>query len=68
VLRRPAIAEAVAIHPTVTLFLPREHFLQTVRAHPMVLVDLYELAARRDEETSAQADVEAADLDESILV
>jgi cAMP-dependent protein kinase regulator len=68
VLRRPAIAEAVANHPTVTLFLPREHFLQTVRAHPMVLVELYELAARRDEETSAQAEVEAADLDESILV
>jgi hypothetical protein len=31
-------------------------------------VDLYELAVRRDEETSAAAELEAADLDESILV
>jgi cAMP-dependent protein kinase regulator len=68
VLRRPAIADAVANHPTVTLFLPREQFLKAVRAHPMVFVDLYELAVRRDEETSAAAQLEAADLDDSILV
>ncbi len=68
ILRRPAIAEAVANHPTVTLFLPREQLLKAVRAHPMVFVDLYELAVRRDEETSAAAGLEAADLDDSILV
>jgi CRP-like cAMP-binding protein len=68
VLRRPAIADAVASTPTVTLFLPRDRFLEAVRAHPMVFVDLYEIAVRRDEETSAAADVEAAVLDESILV
>jgi CRP-like cAMP-binding protein len=68
VLRRPAIAEVVANHPTVTLFLPRERFLQSVRAHPMVFVDLYEVAVRRDEETSAAAELEATDLDDSILV
>jgi cAMP-dependent protein kinase regulator len=68
VLRRPAIAEAVANSPTVTLFLARERFLETVRAHPMVFVDLYELAVLRDEETSAAAEVEAAVLDESILI
>jgi cAMP-dependent protein kinase regulator len=68
VLRRPAIADVVANHPTVTLFLAREQFLKAVRAHPKVFVDLYELAVRRDEETSAAAELEAADLDESILV
>jgi CRP-like cAMP-binding protein len=68
VLRRPAIADVVANHPTVTLFLPRERFLQAVRAHPMVFVDLYEVAVRRDEETSAIAQLEATDLDDSILV
>jgi CRP-like cAMP-binding protein len=68
VLRRPANADVVANHPTVTLFLPRERFLQAVRAHPMVFVDLYEVAVRRDEETSAAAQLEATDLDESILV
>jgi CRP-like cAMP-binding protein len=68
VLRRPPIADAVANHPTVTLFLPRDRFLEAVRAHPMVFVDLYELAVRRDEETSAVVELEAASLDESILV
>ncbi len=68
VFRRPAIADAVANHPTITLFLPRDRFLKTVRAHPMVFVDLYEVAARRDEETSAAAELEATDLDDSILV
>lgn len=68
VLRRPAIADAVANHPTITLFLPRERFLEAVRAHPMVFVDLYEVAVRRDEETSAAAQLEAANLDDSIFV
>lgn len=68
VLRRPAIANVVANHPTVTLLLPRERFLEAVRAHPKVFVDLYELAVRRDEETAAAAELEAADLDDSILV
>jgi CRP-like cAMP-binding protein len=68
VLRRPANADVIAVHPTVTLLLPRERFLDAVRAHPQVFVDLYELACRRDEETSGVAALEAADLDDSILV
>jgi len=68
VLRRPAIAEVVANHPTVTLLLPAERFLEMARAHPKVLVDLYELAVGRDQETAAAAEIEAADLDDSILV
>jgi CRP-like cAMP-binding protein len=68
VLRRSANADVIAVHPTVTLLLPRERFLEAVRAHPQVFVDLYELASRRDEETSSVAGLEAADLDDSILV
>jgi cAMP-dependent protein kinase regulator len=68
VLRRPANADVVATHPTVTLLLPRERFLEAVRAHPQVFVDLYELASRRDEETSSIAGLETSDLDESVLV
>jgi CRP-like cAMP-binding protein len=68
VLRRRAIAEVVAHHPTVTLFLPRERFLDTVRAHPKVFVDLYELAVRRDEETGRVGGLEAVELDDSVLV
>jgi CRP-like cAMP-binding protein len=68
VLRRPAIADVVANHPTVTLMLPRERFLEMARAHPEVFVDLYELAVGRDQETAAAAEVEAASLDDGILV
>ncbi len=68
VLRRPAIASAIAHHPTVTLLLPRDRFVETVRAHPKVFVDLYELAVARDEETAAAAALEATDLDDLILV
>jgi cAMP-dependent protein kinase regulator len=68
VLRRPAIADAVAHHPTVTLFLPGERFLETMRAHPKVFVDLYELAVRRDEETASAALSEASDMNDAILV
>jgi len=68
VLRRPANADVVANHPTITLLLPRERFLDAVRAHPQVFVDLYELASRRDEETSSVAGLEVSDLDDSILV
>lgn len=68
VLRRPANADVVAHHPTVTLLLPRERFLEAVRAHPGVFVDLYELASRRDEETAAVPGLETTDLDDSVLV
>jgi cAMP-dependent protein kinase regulator len=68
VLRRPANADVVANHPTVTLLLPRERFLEAVRAHPQVFVDLYELASRRDEETSSVAGLETSDLDDSVLI
>ena len=68
VLRRPANADVIANHPTVTLLLPRERFLDAVRAHPQVFVDLYELASRRDDETSSVGALEAADLDESVLI
>jgi len=68
VLRRTANASVIAQHPTITLLLPRERFLDAVRAHPQVFVDLYELASRRDEETSSVAGLETVDLDASILV
>ena len=68
VLRRLANADVIANHPTVTLLLPRERFLDMVRAHPQVFVDLYELASRRDDETSSVAGLETSDLDESVLI
>jgi CRP-like cAMP-binding protein len=68
VLRRPAIADVVAHHPTVTLFLARERLMDLVKAHPKVFVDLYELAVRRDEETSHMATEEATETDDFVLV
>lgn len=52
VLRRRANADVVAVHPTVTLHLPREEFLDLVRDHPAILAGLYLLAVERDEETA----------------
>ena len=52
VLRRKANADVVAVHPTVTLHLPREDFMTLIREHPAILQGLYLLAVKRDEETS----------------
>ena len=71
VLRRPANANVVAMHPTLTLFLPRESFLALIREQPLLLAQLYELAVRRDDETSelgAQEEVLSADLAEVVVV
>jgi CRP-like cAMP-binding protein len=53
VLRRKANADVVAVHPTVTLHLPREDFLDLVRDHPVILAGLYLAAVERDEETTS---------------
>lgn len=68
VLRRPAITDVVANHPTVTLFLAREKLMQLVKAHPKVFVDLYELAVKRDEETASMASEEATETDDFVIV
>jgi hypothetical protein len=67
-VRRPAITDVVAHHPTVTLFLARERLMELVKAHPKVFVDLYELAVKRDEETSTMASEEATETDDFVIV
>jgi CRP-like cAMP-binding protein len=52
VLRRKANADVIAVHPTVTLFLPREEFVALVQDHPAILHGLYMTAVRRDDETT----------------
>jgi CRP-like cAMP-binding protein len=68
VLRRPAIADAVAQTPTVSLFLPKERFLELVRAHPKVFADLYEIASKRDEEIESISQEQATEGEDFILV
>ena len=67
-LRRPATADVIAEHPTVTLHLPRDGFLDIVKRHPALLAQLYELAVKRDEETSSIVAQEATDIDEFVLI
>ena len=52
ILRRKANADVVAVHPTVTLHLPRGDFMELIAEHPAMLTGLYMLAIERDEETS----------------
>jgi cAMP-dependent protein kinase regulator len=55
-LRRRASADVIAVHPTVTLFLPREEFLSLIQEHPLILHGLYMIAIRRDDETTRALD------------
>jgi cAMP-dependent protein kinase regulator len=68
VLRKPSSARVVAQHPTLSLHLPREAFLALIKEHPAILAELYELAVKRDEETSSIVAQEALDVDDAVLV
>ena len=69
VLRRRANADVIAVHPTVTLFLPREEFLSLVQDHPTILHGLYMTAVRRDDETAQALDsAPAAVADDYVLL
>jgi CRP-like cAMP-binding protein len=69
VLRRKANADVIAVHPTVTLFLPREEFLDLISDHPSILQGLYLTALRRDDETTLALDsAPAAIADDYVLV
>jgi CRP-like cAMP-binding protein len=70
VLRRNAAADVVAVHPTITLFLPKEDFLDLIQHHPLLLAQLYHLAVHRDDETSSIAaqDAVLAEGDDFILL
>jgi len=60
VLRRKSNADVIAVHPTVTLFLPREDFVTLVREHPGILHGLYLTAVNRDDETTMALDAAPA--------
>lgn len=70
VLRRSSSADVVAVHPTITLFLPQSSFMALIREHPLLLAQLYELAVKRDEEASEYAaqEVMNADFEEMVVV
>ncbi len=68
VLRRPSNADVIASSPTVTLHLPRDRFLDLIKQHPAILGQLYELAIKRDEETSSIVAQEATDANDYVLI
>lgn len=69
VLRRKANADVTAVHPTVTLFLPRDEFLALIQDHPGILHGLYMTAVRRDDETTLALDsVPVALADDYVLL
>jgi len=68
VLRRPASADVVAVHPTVTLYLASERFMSLIHEHPTILAELYDLAVKRDDETRSVVAQEAASADDYVLV
>ena len=67
VFRRASNADVVADHPTMTLYLPRARFMEIVREHPTLLAQLYELAVRRDDETTSIVAEEASEADDLII-
>ena len=68
VLRRKANADVVAVHPTVTLFLPRDEFVSLIREHPAILQSLYLLAVMRDEETTSVMSVSSVNVAEDYVL
>jgi cAMP-dependent protein kinase regulator len=69
VLRRKAMADVVAVHPTVTLHLPKSDFIGLIKDHPAILAGLYLMAIARDEETSTVLETSTTNVsDDYVLV
>jgi cAMP-dependent protein kinase regulator len=68
VLQRPAVATVTAATDTASLFLPGASFLDAVRDHPGLLVELYETAIKREAETASILAREAEDADDLVLL
>ena len=68
VLRRAATADVMAMYPTVAYELTRENLRTLMRSFPALLVELYELATRRDDEIRAVSAEESLTADADILV
>jgi len=68
VLRRPVEADVIALHPIVALFLSVKDFAGVIEEQPSVLLGLYKMAVRRDEETATIQQEVASVVDDSVLV
>jgi cAMP-dependent protein kinase regulator len=68
ILRRNASADVIAMYPTVAYEISREALPSLMRAHPPLLVELYQLATRRDDEIRAATETEVLAADDLVLV
>jgi cAMP-dependent protein kinase regulator len=68
ILHRPASADVTALYPTVTYALGREALSKLMRQYPGLLVELYELATRREDEIRAASGDEVLSADDTVLV
>lgn len=68
ILRKNASADVIAMYPTVTYEITRDALPQLMRAHPPLLVELYQLATRRDDEIRAVTETEVLAADDLVLV
>jgi cAMP-dependent protein kinase regulator len=67
ILRRPANADVTALYPTVAYGISRERLKALMRGYPALLVELYDLATRRDEEIRANPGDEALAADDILV-
>jgi CRP-like cAMP-binding protein len=68
ILRKPASADVIASYPTVAYEITREALFTLMRKHPPLLVELYQLATRRDDEIRAASESELLTADDLVLV
>ncbi|MEY4578905.1 MAG: hypothetical protein RL701_3608 [Pseudomonadota bacterium] len=68
VLRRPAMADVVAVHSTVALELTWSEFHEAIREYPGLLQQLYDIATQREAETRNVATQEALDVSDIVLL
>ena len=68
VFRRPSAADVIAVHPPVTLFLSDAAFREAIEEVPALLLGLYKLAVRRDEDAVTIQQEEAAVVDDFVVV
>ncbi len=67
-LRRPSPADMRALYPTLTFEITRDQLRDLMRKYPGLLVELYDLATRRDDEVRAAAEHDVLDAEDVILV
>lgn len=68
ILRRPASADVTALHPTLTYELTETSLRSLMRTYPSLLVELYDLATRREDEIRAVEHDEALAADDTVFV